>query len=145
MHSWDTRHLRFLSSYCFSVLLDSVCWFLFTYYNCVCMLWHIYGSPKTSSAGLVLSLHLYTGPRDQTQVIKPAFWIYLFFPSLFIVDADPVFFPGNVFSGNASSWEWVRRVPSPDFVSGGLMLLFRKVCEGQASLLVCRFQQGSHL
>lgn len=79
LHSWDTRHLRFLSSYCFSVLLDSVCWFLFTYYNCVCMLWHIYGSQKTSSAGLVLSLHLYTGPRDQTQVIKPAFWIYLFF------------------------------------------------------------------
>lgn len=85
LYSWDTRRLRFLSSYCFSVLLDSVCWFLFIYYNCVCVLWHIYGGQKTNnSAGLVLSLNFYTGSRDQTQVIKQILDFICFFSSLFI-------------------------------------------------------------
>lgn len=56
---------------------------LFIYYNCVCVLWHIYGGQKTNSVGLVLSLHFNTGSRDQTQVIKPAFWVsFCFFFSL---------------------------------------------------------------
>lgn len=65
------------------------------------------------------------------------FWFSLrtrYSSAIFIRNVELVFFPGDVFNSNTSSGEGVGRIPSPVFVGGGFIFLFRKVCEAQGLL-----------